>query len=76
MKKLLRESAGKINESKMKEIMSNRDHAPHTLSRDKRDHGSDVITFTSIIASPTTGEMWVAAGPPHEFEYHRYAFSN
>ena len=43
-------------------------------------HGTDVpehdtMTFASLIARPTKGEMWVAVGPPNASSYERYAFS-
>jgi hypothetical protein len=33
------------------------------------------MTFASLIAQPTQGQMWVAVGPPHEHEYVTYAFT-
>jgi hypothetical protein len=33
------------------------------------------MTFASLIAQPTQGQMWVAVGPPHEHDYVKYAFA-
>jgi hypothetical protein len=33
------------------------------------------MTFASLIARPTEGEMWVAVGPPNAHAYERHAFS-
>jgi isopenicillin-N N-acyltransferase-like protein len=59
----------------MQEILRDRACYPDTLCRAAGDAaGSDTITFASVIASPTKGEMWVAVGPPHEHPYQRHAF--
>jgi predicted choloylglycine hydrolase len=73
---LFEKQQGKLNLEIIKEIFRDRESYPHCLSRVRSDVAvSDVITFASVIASPSTGELWVAGGPPHLYEYTRYTFS-
>lgn len=76
MWELLEERRGALSVEVMQELMRDRSCYPDTISRmaGDSDH-SDSVTFASVIASPTTGEMWVAVGPPHEHPYRRYAFT-
>ncbi|WP_233269413.1 C45 family peptidase [Alteribacillus sp. YIM 98480] len=74
---LLEEHNGALDMKKVMEVFRDRETYPHCLSRIRSDiKNSDVITFASVIASPSTGEIWVAAGPPHLYEYKRYTFSS
>ena len=77
MKYLLEKNYGKIEVDKIKEILRDREQSPHTLCRMPGDFSSssDVITFASVIAEPTKGNLWVAVGPPNEYEYKLYTFS-
>lgn len=74
MRELLAEHRGQLNVEMMQEILRDRACYPDTICRMPGDADSDVITFASVIASPGTGEMWVAVGPPNEHSYRRYAF--
>lgn len=76
IEELLHQENGELNLAKVMTIFRDRESYPHCLSRVKSDiKCSDVITFASVIASPSKGEIWVAAGPPHLYEYERYCFS-
>jgi isopenicillin-N N-acyltransferase-like protein len=76
MIELLAVNRGNLNADLMQEILRDRATAPDTLSRAPEDDPTrDVITFASVIAEPTQGQMWIAVGPPHEHAYRRYAFS-
>lgn len=60
-------------------IFRDRATAPDALSVELGDDPQedaiyDYITVTSAIASPTSGELWIAAGPPSSYPYVRYAF--
>lgn len=67
---------GKLNLETIQEIFRDRESYPHCLSRERSDmEVSDVLTFASVIASPSTGEIWVTSGPPHLNDYTRYTFS-
>lgn len=74
MRTLLEQRHGQINATVMQEILRDRKTAPHTLCRMPGDFG-DSITFASVIAEPGEGRMWVAVGPPHQYEYTCYRFS-
>jgi isopenicillin-N N-acyltransferase-like protein len=72
---LLVERRGQLNPEVAQELMRDRVCHPDTICRAVGDaEHSDVITFASAIASPGTGEMWVAVGPPHLNPYERYTF--
>lgn len=76
MRELLAEARGSLNAGVMQHLLRDRACYPDTLCRAPGDApDSDVITFASLIAAPTRGAMWVAAGPPHEYPYRRYAFA-
>ncbi len=67
---------GKLDHEVMKTILRDRSEEPDCLCRMEGDEeNSDVITFASLIAEPTQGQMWVAVGPPNQHSYTRYAFS-
>ncbi len=75
MRELLNEHHGQLNATTMQTILRDRATYPNTLSRALGDAAnSDTITFASVIAAPSRGEMWVAVGPPHEHDYHHHAF--
>jgi len=76
MRELLTASRGQLNAAMMQDLLRDRACYPDTLCRMPGDaKESDSITFASLIAAPTRGEMWVAVGPPNEHPYRRYAFS-
>jgi hypothetical protein len=76
MRRLLEQHHGDLNPETMQAILRDRGEFPNCLSREESDNPEhDTMTFASIIARPTEGEMWVAVGPPHEHQYERYAFS-
>lgn len=80
---LLKENHGKLNVEVMQEILRDRGSYPHCLCQipgDEKvqspgDKGADIITFASVIAEPSEGNLWVAIGPPNQFEYKRFTFS-
>jgi isopenicillin-N N-acyltransferase-like protein len=60
----------------MQAILRDRSEFPNCLCREETDVPEhDTMTFASLIARPTKGEMWVAVGPPNAHAYERYAFS-
>jgi hypothetical protein len=76
MQELLTANHGQLDAARMQEILRDRATYPDTLCRAPGDAAdSDTITFASVIAAPTHGELWVAVGPPHEHPYQRHAFS-
>ena len=77
MRRLLEEHYGELNPEAMQAILRDRTSFPDCLCREETDNPEhDSMTFASLIARPTEGEMWVAVGPPHEHSYERYSFSN
>lgn len=76
MEDLLKSKRGQINVEVMQEILRDRETAPHTLCRMPGDFGTDSITFASVIAEPSKGQLWVSIGPPNMYEYKCYCFSS
>ncbi len=75
MRELLAANHGQLDAARMQAILRDRATYPDTLCRAPGDAAdSDTITFASVIAAPTRGELWVAVGPPHEHPYQRHAF--
>lgn len=76
MRRLLEQSHGELNPERMQAILRDRSAFPNCLCQVEEDNPEhDSMTFASVIARPTEGEMWIAVGPPHEHQYERYAFS-
>ncbi|GIN95665.1 acyl-CoA--6-aminopenicillanic acid acyl-transferase [Siminovitchia terrae] len=83
MEQLLLEKKGEITVEILKEIMRDRENYPNCLCQAPGDEsmqapgdsGGDIVTFASVIAEPEAGRMWVAMGPPNEYEYHPYSFT-
>jgi isopenicillin-N N-acyltransferase-like protein len=75
MRELLDNRYGEINPAVMQSILRDRSCLPDSLCRMPEDNpDSDTITFASLIAQPSKGQMWISVGPPNEHEYYRYAF--
>lgn len=76
MRDLLERHHGELNPELMQTILRDRSSFPDCLCREKTDNPShDAITFASLIARPSAGEIWVAVGPPHQHEYKHYSFA-
>ncbi|HET7034492.1 MAG TPA: C45 family peptidase [Thermomicrobiaceae bacterium] len=75
MRELLAERRGELDAGVMQEVLRDRACYPDTICRMPGDGASDVITFASVIAAPSAGEMWVAVGPPNEHAYQHHHFS-
>lgn len=83
MTSLLEENYGKLSSEKMQEILRDRENYPNCICQIPGDELhqapgekiSDVITFASVIAEPAKGKLWIAIGPPNEYEYKLYTFS-
>lgn len=83
MEELLREKQGDITVEVMKDILRDRENYPNCLCQVPGDEsmqapgdsGGDIVTFASVIAEPQLGRMWIAMGPPNEYEYHLYSFT-
>lgn len=83
MTTLLKENYGKLTVEKMQEILRDRENYPNCICQIPGDELhqapgekiSDVITFASVIAEPSKGHLWIAIGPPDEYEYKLYTFS-
>ncbi len=77
LRRLLDERHGELNPDQMQAILRDRSSFPHCLCREEADIPEhDTVTFASVIARPSVGEMWVAVGPPNAHAYERYAFSS
>ncbi len=82
MRNLLKENYGKLNAAVMQDILRDRHSYPHCLCQMPGDEevqapgekGADIITFASVIAEPTEGNVWIAIGPPNQYEYRCYSF--
>jgi isopenicillin-N N-acyltransferase-like protein len=74
MEEMLAEQRGKLDADLMVELLRDRSCYPDAICRMPGDAEGDTITFASLIASPTKGEMRIAVGPPNEHPYLCYAF--
>lgn len=74
MTELIRSGSGSITPEATMGFCRDRENAPDSICRHLGDGPGDYITFASVIARPSEGEMWVAPGPPDEHEYVRYSF--
>ncbi|WP_126424780.1 C45 family autoproteolytic acyltransferase/hydolase [Brevibacillus marinus] len=72
---LLKAKRGQLNAEVMQDILRDRGSFPHCLCIMPGDEKTDNITFASVIAEPSKGQLWIAIGPPNMYEYHGYAFS-
>lgn len=76
MTELLRRDSGSVTPERTMEYFRDRENAPDAICRYAGDGPGDYITFASVIARPSEGEMWVAMGPPDQFDYVHYSFSD
>ncbi|MGG0938380.1 C45 family peptidase [Brevibacillus centrosporus] len=84
MRSLLEGKRGQLNAQVMQNILRDRETYPHPLCvapgdapyQTPGDQGADIITFASVIAEPGKGQLWIAIGPPHQYEYKCYSFSS
>lgn len=83
MEEMLDANRGKLNAEVMQDILRDRGSFPHCLCQIEGDEGmqapgekaTDIITFASVIAEPGKGHLWIAIGPPDQYEYKKYSFS-
>ncbi|RBP84525.1 acyl-CoA:6-aminopenicillanic acid acyl transferase [Cytobacillus firmus] len=83
MEEMLDANRGKLNAEVMQDILRDRGSFPHCLCQIEGDEGmqapgekaTDIITFASVIAEPAKGHLWIAIGPPDQYEYKKYSFS-
>ncbi len=75
MNELIRGDSGSITPERTMEYFRDRANAPDAICRHLGDGPGDYITFASVIARPSEGEMWVAVGPPDQYDYTHYSIS-
>jgi isopenicillin-N N-acyltransferase-like protein len=73
---LMETNRGRLDVEMMQSILCDRTCYPDALCRMPGDKDSDTITFASVIAQPTLGQMWIALGPPNQHIYRCYSFSS
>lgn len=73
MTELIEGERGSITVETAMRFFRDREHAPDAICRHLGDGPGDYITFASVIARPSQGEIYVAPGPPDQHEYTRYA---
>lgn len=74
MRELILSESGSITPQTAMGYCRDRANVPDAICRHLGDAPDDSITFASVIARPSLGEMLVAPGPPDEYEYTRYTF--
>ncbi len=72
MRELIEESRGSVTLQDTMEFFRDRSNAPDAICRYEGDGPGDYMTFASVIARPSLGELYVAPGPPDQHEYARY----
>lgn len=75
MRELLEADRGRITPESVMGSFRDRAHAPDAICRHLEDGPGDYITFASVIARPSTGEVWIAPGPPDQYDYTRYTLN-
>ncbi|MEZ4521132.1 MAG: C45 family peptidase [Thermomicrobiales bacterium] len=75
MRELIESKRGSITVDDTIEFFRDRAHAPDAICRHEGDGPGDYMTFASVIARPSLGELYVAPGPPDKHEYTRYALA-
>ncbi len=76
MKELIQSRSGEITPETAMEFCRDRENTPDAICRHLGDGPGDYITFASVIARPSEGEMWVAPGPPDQHMYTRFSFDS
>jgi len=76
MRELIKAESGSITVDSAIRFCRDRANAPDAICRHLGDGPDDYITFASVIARPSVGEMWVAPGPPDQHSFTRYAFND
>lgn len=74
MRELIESKRGAITVEDTMTFFRDRANAPDAICRYEGDGPDDYMTFASVIARPSVGELFVAPGPPDQHEYTRYAF--
>jgi isopenicillin-N N-acyltransferase-like protein len=66
---------GRINIETVMKILADHDHHPNSICRHV-DPAAPIpsTTLASFIMVPEEGAVYIAAGPPCEYEYVRYEF--
>ena len=73
MRELLEADRGSLTPERVMRAFRDRAHAPDAICRRLGDGPGDYITFASVIARPSSGEAWIAPGPPDQYSYTHYA---
>lgn len=83
VRKLLEDNHGRLNVEKMKDILYDRSHYPHCIYRKPGDKdqevmnpASEIVTVVSAISKPSEGKLWIAVGPPYQYEYTCYTLES
>jgi isopenicillin-N N-acyltransferase-like protein len=75
MRELIEEKRGTITLEDTIGFFRDRVNAPDAICRHEDDGPGDYMTFASVIARPSAGELFVAPGPPDQNEFARYDFA-
>jgi len=75
MTELIDSKRGSITVEDTMSFFRDREHAPDAICRHEGDGPGDYVTFASVIARPSVGELYVAPGPPDRHEYQRYTLA-
>ena len=76
IRELAAERRGTLDVASAQQLLQDRTCYPDTLCREPEDSPArDVMTFASLVAVPTRGELHVAVGPPNQHAYQKHTFS-
>jgi isopenicillin-N N-acyltransferase-like protein len=76
IRELAAERRGTLDVASAQQVLQDRMCYPDTLCREPEDNPArDVMTFASLVAVPTRGELHVAVGPPNQHAYQKHTFS-
>lgn len=75
MRELIESERGNISVESAMRFFRDRENAPDAICRHLGDGPGDYITFASVIARPSVGELYVAPGPPDRHDFTRYTLN-
>ena len=75
MTELIEAKRGSVTLEDTMSFFRDRENEPDAICRYEGDGPGDYMTFASVIARPSVGELFVAPGPPDQNDYTRYTLS-
>lgn len=75
MRELIESRRGSVTIDDTMAFFRDRENVPNAICRHHGDEATDYMTFASVIARPSVGELFIAPGPPDQNDYKRYTLA-